>query len=224
MHQRHSAGCYAVTVARPDGLGPRDKLVARYESRHRSRNSAETDKHSLVISVIELANSTPNSLGLVSGYHGSGKPHIDWLREHLCDSCTNAARLMHRAALVLGESERMRKRRPPCFMSQYGSSRDLPAHHGAGACRMRIHRHRAALCSQLVSNPAGGWMEIARASPCVRGRGPGCELEPRVSRQHTQAAALRIDCTWRLAVLQEIHCEPMITRPGGLAALPVGET
>ncbi|MFT6080374.1 MAG: hypothetical protein ACJAQZ_002435 [Planctomycetota bacterium] len=49
----------AATVDRPDGLGPRDRLIARDESRHRSVNSAETATNSLVIDESELFNSIP---------------------------------------------------------------------------------------------------------------------------------------------------------------------
>ena len=51
------AVCYAATAARPDGLVPRDKLVAHIESRHRSAYSAQTSDHSLVTDELESANS-----------------------------------------------------------------------------------------------------------------------------------------------------------------------
>ncbi len=61
------ADCFAATVERPDGLVRRNKLIARYESRGRSANPAQTADHSLVIDGLELANSRPNTLGAVSG-------------------------------------------------------------------------------------------------------------------------------------------------------------
>jgi hypothetical protein len=57
------AVCYAATVVRPDGLGPLDKLVADFESRHRSANSAETHDQPLVIGVFRMANSRQNRVG-----------------------------------------------------------------------------------------------------------------------------------------------------------------
>ena len=63
-----SAGCYAATVARPDGLGPRDKLIAEFEPSHRSVNSAQTSNRSLVISEFEATNSVSNGLGAISGH------------------------------------------------------------------------------------------------------------------------------------------------------------
>ena len=51
------ADCYEVIAARPDGLGPRDKLVGHTELSHRSACSAQPDSHSLVIGESELVNS-----------------------------------------------------------------------------------------------------------------------------------------------------------------------
>jgi len=51
------ADCYAATVARPDGQGPRDRLVSDCEPSHRSANSAETADHSLVIGDFGVTNS-----------------------------------------------------------------------------------------------------------------------------------------------------------------------
>ena len=68
MHQRHSAGCFAATAVRPDGQGPRDKLVAEFEPSHRSVYSAETDDRSLVIGELEATNSRSNRLGRVCGH------------------------------------------------------------------------------------------------------------------------------------------------------------
>jgi hypothetical protein len=51
-----SADCFAVIAARPDGLVPRDRLVARYESRHRSAYTGETTGGSLVINAIAVTN------------------------------------------------------------------------------------------------------------------------------------------------------------------------
>ena len=61
------AVCYAATVARPDGLGPRDKLVADFDPRHRSADWAEHVIGSLVIGEFEATNSRPNGLGAVYG-------------------------------------------------------------------------------------------------------------------------------------------------------------
>jgi len=72
-----SADCYAVTAARPDGLAPRDRLVAEFESRDRSANSAETNDQSLVIGELEATNSRQNRLGALFGYCGqNGVGHI----------------------------------------------------------------------------------------------------------------------------------------------------
>ena len=68
-----SADCYAATAARPDGLTPRDKLVADTETSHRSACSAQTDNHSLVIDDFEATNSRPNRLGAVCRHHGPGE-------------------------------------------------------------------------------------------------------------------------------------------------------
>ena len=62
------ADCYAATVARPDGQGPRDRLVSDCEPSHRSANSAETADHSLVIDDFELVNSTQDRLGPINGH------------------------------------------------------------------------------------------------------------------------------------------------------------
>jgi hypothetical protein len=61
------AGCYAAIAARPDGQAPRATLIADTEPRYRSANSAQTVNDSLVIGVIELANSRPNRLGAIYG-------------------------------------------------------------------------------------------------------------------------------------------------------------
>jgi hypothetical protein len=65
-----SADCFAATVARPDGLDPRDRVITQHESRHRSGNSAQTATHSLVIDEFEAINSRQNRTGRVSGYCG----------------------------------------------------------------------------------------------------------------------------------------------------------
>lgn len=70
MRLSGSAGCYAAPVARPDGLGPRDRLVADIEPSYRSANSAETVSNSLIIDKSELANSAKNGLGATNGHHG----------------------------------------------------------------------------------------------------------------------------------------------------------
>ena len=44
-------------------------LIAHLETHRRSVDSAETDNCSLVIGVFELANSTRNGLGAISGHH-----------------------------------------------------------------------------------------------------------------------------------------------------------
>ena len=61
------AACYAATVARPDGLAPRDRLIADFGPSHRSVNSAGTNDHSLVIYESELANSRQDVLGAIYG-------------------------------------------------------------------------------------------------------------------------------------------------------------
>ncbi len=65
-----SAGCYAAIAARPDGLGPRDKLIAATETQDRSANTAQTTGQSLVINESELANSTQYRLGAINGHCG----------------------------------------------------------------------------------------------------------------------------------------------------------
>jgi hypothetical protein len=62
-----SADCFAATAARPDGLTPRDRLVADFEPSHRSVNSAAVANYSLVIDGFGMANSTQNRLGAVFG-------------------------------------------------------------------------------------------------------------------------------------------------------------
>jgi len=44
-------------------------LITDLETHRRSVDSAETDNYSLVIGVFELANSTRNGLGAISGHH-----------------------------------------------------------------------------------------------------------------------------------------------------------
>jgi hypothetical protein len=62
------AGCCAAIAVRPDGLGPRDRLVAELESRDRSANSAETNDQPLAIVELEATNSPRNTLGPINGH------------------------------------------------------------------------------------------------------------------------------------------------------------
>ena len=62
------ADCFAAIVVRPDGLGPRYKLVAEFEPSHHSAYSAETNDQSSVIGELEATNSCSNRLGLVCGH------------------------------------------------------------------------------------------------------------------------------------------------------------
>jgi hypothetical protein len=50
------ADCYAATAARPDGLAPRDKLVADFEPSHRSVYSAQLTAALLVVDDVEATN------------------------------------------------------------------------------------------------------------------------------------------------------------------------
>ncbi|MGK0353848.1 MAG: hypothetical protein ACJAYX_004546 [Planctomycetota bacterium] len=61
------ADCYAGTVVRPDGLCFADIRKHVFGPGHRSRFSARTSHHSLVIDESELANSTKYGLGSISG-------------------------------------------------------------------------------------------------------------------------------------------------------------
>jgi hypothetical protein len=62
------ADCYAATAVLPDGLAPRDRLVAEFESRGRSANSAETNDQSLVLGELEATNSPQDGLGPINGH------------------------------------------------------------------------------------------------------------------------------------------------------------
>jgi len=65
-----SAVCFTATAVGLTALVLADKLVAGYESRHRSAYSAETDNDSMVIGESALAHSMQNGLGAISENHG----------------------------------------------------------------------------------------------------------------------------------------------------------
>ena len=54
------AGCYAAIAARPDGRGPRDKVLDYSGPGHRSAYAAETASDSLDSNEFETANSRLN--------------------------------------------------------------------------------------------------------------------------------------------------------------------
>ena len=71
------AGCFAANAVRPDGLVPRNRLVAEFDPSDRSANSAETASNSLVIGEPEATNSRPKGLGRLFGYCATARTIFD---------------------------------------------------------------------------------------------------------------------------------------------------